>query len=57
MARNAGFTSIDALVDKLKTTRATELHRKVVDAMTTSETRSFAMSIRSRCCAPTFYRL
>ncbi len=41
VARNAGFTSIDALVDKLKTTRATELHRKVVDAMTTNETSFF----------------
>lgn len=38
IARNAGFDSIDALVGKLKATRATELHRKVVDAMTTNET-------------------
>lgn len=38
IARNEGFASIDALVGKLKATRSTELHRKVVDAMTTNET-------------------
>ncbi len=38
IARSEGFASIDAMVGKLKGTRSTELHRKVVDAMTTNET-------------------
>lgn len=41
IVRSEGLPSVDALVEMLRTTRQTELHRKVVDAMTTNETTFF----------------
>lgn len=41
IVRKEGLASIDALVQALRTTRQTELHRKVIDALTTNETTFF----------------
>lgn len=41
IVRSEGLASIDALVQTLRSSRQTELHRKVVDAMTTNETTFF----------------
>lgn len=41
IVRSEGLASIDALVQALRASRQTELHRKVVDAMTTNETTFF----------------
>lgn len=41
VVRSEGLASIEALVQMLRTSRQTELHRKVVDAMTTNETTFF----------------
>lgn len=41
IVRKEGLASIDALVQTLRTTRQTELHRKVIDALTTNETTFF----------------
>ena len=41
IVRSEGLGSIDALVQSLRTSKQTELHRKVVDAMTTNETTFF----------------
>lgn len=41
LVRSEGLSSIDALVQTLRSSRQTELHRKVVDAMTTNETTFF----------------
>ncbi len=41
IVRSEGLASIDALVQTLRGSRQTELHRKVVDAMTTNETTFF----------------
>jgi chemotaxis protein methyltransferase CheR len=41
IVRGEGLGSIDALVQTLRSSRKTELHRKVVDALTTNETTFF----------------
>ncbi len=41
VARDEGFASIDHLVAELRRTRANDLHRKVIEAMTTNETAFF----------------
>lgn len=41
VARTAGLASIDALVQQLKSTRSTALHRTVIEALTTNETSFF----------------
>ena len=41
IVRSEGMSSVDALVQTLLTTRRTELHRRVVDALTTNETTFF----------------
>lgn len=41
IAKSEGLGSIDALVNSLRSSTRTELHRKVVDAMTTNETTFF----------------
>ena len=41
LVRSEGLASIEALVQNLRAGRQTELHRKVVDAMTTNETTFF----------------
>ncbi|MBI1761626.1 MAG: protein-glutamate O-methyltransferase CheR [Acidobacteria bacterium] len=41
LARREGFTSLEALITQLRTTPYNQVHRKVVDAMTTNETTFF----------------
>ncbi|MGE3177745.1 MAG: protein-glutamate O-methyltransferase CheR [Vicinamibacterales bacterium] len=41
LVRSEGLASIEALVQALRASRQTDLHRKVVDAMTTNETTFF----------------